>query len=259
GSGCPTPGSNPSFVYVPFLLTTTLKSAATTLASYGFTYFKSSLSSDPNGSLTDIALPTGGTIHYDYGTTAGSCTASGCQDPGPLTGGVSGQISLQASSSPADYSDSVYLDATNAVFKRTATDAAGHSSIVSFNRLNFFQFLNAPHVDLHAILRRTVVTEQVGLSPPPAFDDTAQRADLYLFHVAAPGESASPKYTSGVELERRNFQDTGTGLIRSLVNCWDGNTGGGTTCGAKDSSTGKYKTYTLVGDVRQQAQVTWYG
>jgi RHS repeat-associated protein len=259
GSGCPTPGNNPSFVYVPFLLSTTLKNAATTLASYGFTYFKSSLSSDPNGSLTDIALPTGGTIHYDYGTTAGSCTASGCPDPETLTGGLFGHVSLPATASPANYNDSIYLDATNAVFKRTTTDAAGHSSVVAFNRTNFFQFLVAPNVDLHAILRRTVVTEQVGLGPPPAFDDTAQRATLYLFHVATPGESASPKYTSGIELERRNFQDTGTGLVRSAVNCWDGNTGGSTTCGAKDASTGKYQTYTLVGDVRQQAQTTWYG
>jgi RHS repeat-associated protein len=251
------------YVYVPFLTAIDFQNSATTpattLARYGFNYHRGQGFSDPSrdGGLTDITLPTGGTIHYDYGTTADSCTDTGCPDPESASGSP---LSAPQAPSPPAYLDQVYLDDSPAVYQRTETESAGHVRTVSYNRMNFFQFRSGTTVDLDAILRRTLVTESVGIASN--LDDSAIRITNYIFHVAKPGESPTPKGTSGIELERRHFQDaSGTGSpVRSKVFCWEaGISSGAGTCGAKDPIYARYQPYGFSGNVRRYAEVTWYG
>lgn len=206
------------------------------------------------GTLTSITLPTGGQVSYVYEPTAESVltncgNASETWPPPPLRGSV-------LPDDPVNATLVAFEDRSPAVVARTATDpTSGLSSTTTYARgqCGVLRYQNGKEtVDESKMVRVVVVTTPTGNASP------SNRSTKHIFHLSnAKGNG------SGLELERRVYTSTdvsSTGTpVRSVVNCWQGDsdlTGTATACGYWDGS-GPTRYPNI--NVRNQREVTWFG
>ncbi len=249
-------------VNVPLLGSISLKESTTVLSSWAFQYFPTPVpAEDPSyrdGALTQITLPTNGTIQYVYAATAGFCVWGGggtaCNDP--ETGVLStGPTSPTAGGSPY----LPYLDKSAAVQQRTETDPfTGLTSVTSYTRNTVIPtvYVGPGWVpDPYHVARAVVASRPNG--------NGATIATRHVFHVDVLGDDV---LASGTEIERRYYSgsDATVTPVRTLIFCHQSDpASGGTpadpTCGFRDSL-GDISGFAGTGEnTRRQATVTWYG
>ena len=240
---------------VPTLLTISYADGSTVLQSYAFTYQHTG--DDVDGILNHIVLPTGGTIDYSYDAQVMTNHFTGV--PVDLESSAANPPSFGAPAPPPPPLTSscgdkrnAYTDRSAAVIERTAKASATDTGIITQYARDEYDVADPCMQDGHLnSTRRTLVSEPNG--------DGTSHYVKYLFHV--PDMLSEDPTTAGFELERRDYADTNFGgtPVRTVVNCYAGNSpNGNPVCGYLANAT-TVQTYAITGQVRRQASVTWYG
>jgi len=242
---------------VPTLGAITFNDGTAVLQTYAFTYQHTSDNAD--SLLSQITLPAGGTIAYTYDTQVMTNHFGNGNPPTDLESSAADPPSFSPSipvGAPpiAGCGDkrAAYLDGSPAVIKRVAKASTTDTGIITQYARDEYDPDDPCMSDGYAnVTRRTLVSEPDG--------DGTFHYVKYLFHV--PDVVSEDPTTAGFELERRYYADTNFGgtPIRTIVNCYAGNVPNSTpVCGYLANST-TVQTYSIAGQVRRQASVTWFG
>jgi len=262
GSLCPSSSSQTSFrVGVHYVSQIDFKQGGTTLATYSFPGYQLGIQNfEPL--LTQATLPTGGSINYTYSKTTHSCLSL-LTNPTACTDVETGVWMPQDGEGPDVPGGHVayyvqFLELTPGISQRQEKDAGNNVlSTTGYLRYQWIPMSTlTPAVAYDTkIGRQAVVTRASG--------NGGNFVTKYIFHAAYSDDTQAELDDGGIEIERRYYaeNDTGTGTpIRSLINCWEGDPSGA-SCGYRSTSgtPAPPASYSLSGDVRRQASLTWYG
>jgi RHS repeat-associated protein len=253
---CPASGTQAN---VPTLSSITFQDGAGVsqpiLQTYSFTYQHTGANDD--GAINHIGLPQGGTIDYTYDTKV--MANHFVSPPTDLESSAADPPSFSPAAPPPPTPDisscgdkrAAYLDSSIAVIKRVAKSSTTDTGIITQYARDEYDPADPCMVDGY-----TTVTRRVLVSEPDG--DGTFHYVKYLFHV--PDVVNEDPTLAGIELERRYYQDTNFGgtPVRTIVNCYEANAGTGPVCGYLANAT-TVQSYTITGQVRRQASVTWYG
>ena len=234
------PGASPSFS--PF--------------SYSFGYYLNPNDSShlEQGLLNHITLPMGGTIDYEF-------QPPGVNEVSPFdpetVAPVSRPLAPTPPPPPVPLEDASFIQDSPGISARTET-ASGVATRTDYSRqILQEQYFNPPGYDKDHVTEVVDVTTPTGNASPLALQKTTR----YFFHYGVLAVPFPRRQDSGLELERRYYADTNSAgaPIRSEVSCYQSDYVPATVdCGILSApQTGV--AYVLVGNVRRQAHVTWYG
>jgi RHS repeat-associated protein len=246
----------PTEFRAPFLKTLTVGERV-----YGFT-FDSPIAGYGGAVLTEVALPTGGKVAYEYGTDLhgrtcrrGALNCPSVEDYVPPSQNMPTEEDPTCSLSLFDS----YVNASPSATKRTETDpVTSVSGYTEYHRGTVCERENpnSTEPDLARIVRIAVVERPNG--------NGGRFATKHFFSV---GTQGGP---SGIELERRTYDGASVGAgvspVRSTVFCYDtGSTSGLGACGVTEAALGPPGTSLMIPEVdqifpeRPRREVTWYG